>query len=629
PMSTSLVRRFAIQILNSLRYLHRHRIIHCDLKPENILLKNPTKSGIKVIDFGSSCFANEIIYSYIQSRFYRAPEVILGIQYSTAIDMWSFGCILCELHTGWPIFPGETEVEQVIYIMEILGLPPKYILNVSSRKQLFFDQQGRPIIHLKVQGKTRKPGSCSILQALNGCNDALFIDFIERCLQWDPRKRLSPIQAIEHKWILGKIWIIKKESKINPDKERNDNNHNNEIVTNKEKQNNNEKGLNFSKILVPRQFALKNSEQTSSYKPISAKRSFRNDKYRVQDKYTNEYGDGNKYQLNDFITEREKIKSEGKNGAILGSVTGRVNSKKRKTRNNDIYSQLFENGLFLGMGVSSATRIRRGRQKTCREKVKRTGKRREQSSSEEYSPNGNNSSKQDLEDGCKKDTKKEKQDQNMYIFFVFVNLFQATKVNMMKFDHDKQVNRNAIRQDPFVWPALSLLSYSELLQMYKNSVQYGINEGLCIRCGKDKKPELGQTRHCCLNKPKTCIKEWSLSEDRWQSTLKETLQQWKQAIIDSDKAKKDSQEIKNKEKLKEKNSSNVNNNEIEQQQEEEIQDSEITNIIDDDTSHPIPINCLKWAMQSILLEGLSISDCNAHSIFRDVGFGMFYIGNMC
>lgn len=87
------------------------QIIHCDLKPENILLKTESKSGIKIIDFGSSCFDNERVYTYIQSRFYRSPEIILGISYHTEIDMWSFGCIICELFTGIPIFPGESEAE--------------------------------------------------------------------------------------------------------------------------------------------------------------------------------------------------------------------------------------------------------------------------------------------------------------------------------------------------------------------------------------------------------------------------------------------------------------------------------------------------------------------------------------
>ena len=69
------------------------------------------KSIIKIIDFGSSCFIHERLYTYIQSRFYRAPEIMLGISYSMTIDMWSFGCILMELYTGYPLFPGENEAE--------------------------------------------------------------------------------------------------------------------------------------------------------------------------------------------------------------------------------------------------------------------------------------------------------------------------------------------------------------------------------------------------------------------------------------------------------------------------------------------------------------------------------------
>ena len=85
--SSSLVKRFAVQILTCLAFLKENKIIHCDLKPENILLRQSNKSGIKVIDFGSSCFDSEKIYTYIQSRFYRAPEIILGIPYTLSIDM--------------------------------------------------------------------------------------------------------------------------------------------------------------------------------------------------------------------------------------------------------------------------------------------------------------------------------------------------------------------------------------------------------------------------------------------------------------------------------------------------------------------------------------------------------------
>ena len=105
------------------------KIIHCDLKPENILLCNPKRSAIKIVDFGSSCQLGQRIYQYIQSRFYRSPEVLLGIPYDLAIDMWSLGCILVEMHTGEPLFSGANEVDQMNKIVEVLGLPPKHVLD--------------------------------------------------------------------------------------------------------------------------------------------------------------------------------------------------------------------------------------------------------------------------------------------------------------------------------------------------------------------------------------------------------------------------------------------------------------------------------------------------------------------
>ncbi|XP_044573637.1 putative dual specificity tyrosine-phosphorylation-regulated kinase 3 homolog isoform X4 [Drosophila ananassae] len=104
--SLQLVRKFAHSLLQCLDALYKNDIIHCDMKPENVLLKQQGRSGIKVIDFGSSCFENQRIYTYIQSRFYRAPEVILGAKYGRAIDMWSLGCILAELLSGHALFPG-------------------------------------------------------------------------------------------------------------------------------------------------------------------------------------------------------------------------------------------------------------------------------------------------------------------------------------------------------------------------------------------------------------------------------------------------------------------------------------------------------------------------------------------
>ena len=89
-----------------------------------------------------------LVYTYIQSRFYRSPEVILGMNYHMAIDMWSLGCIMAELYTGFPIFPGENEQEQLSCIMEVLGVPEKEFINRSSRKRLFFGKLPAYIVHI-------------------------------------------------------------------------------------------------------------------------------------------------------------------------------------------------------------------------------------------------------------------------------------------------------------------------------------------------------------------------------------------------------------------------------------------------------------------------------------------------
>lgn len=89
-----MIIKFAIQILQGLAFFKKHNVVHCDVKPENLMLKEENKTGLKIIDVGSGCFESKQIYTYIQSRFYRAPEIILGIKYTPAIDMWSFGCVL-------------------------------------------------------------------------------------------------------------------------------------------------------------------------------------------------------------------------------------------------------------------------------------------------------------------------------------------------------------------------------------------------------------------------------------------------------------------------------------------------------------------------------------------------------
>lgn len=199
-LSLGLIRRFSSQILVSLKYLKSLNIIHCDLKPENILLKHSNRSLVKVIDFGSSCMVDEKVYTYIQSRFYRSPEVILGLSYGPDIDMWSFGCILAELYTGYPLFPGEDEHEQLLCIMETLGPPSRALLEKATRRKLFFDSSFQPRIQANSQGRIRMPGTKTLQTALK-CTDIAFLDLLERCLQWDPAQRITPEQALQHAWV--------------------------------------------------------------------------------------------------------------------------------------------------------------------------------------------------------------------------------------------------------------------------------------------------------------------------------------------------------------------------------------------------------------------------------------------
>jgi len=211
-LSLGLIRRFAVQILNALKFMRQQRVIHCDLKPENILLKQANKSGLKVIDFGSACFESERLYTYIQSRFYRAPEIMLGLPYSVAIDIWSFGCILAEMFTGVPLFPGENEIDQMSLILEVQGMPPRDLLVKGTRTKVFFGPDFYPLSITNSRGVPRIPGSRPLADKL-ACSDTTFINFLERCLIWSPEDRCTPEEALQLPWITeGAAHSTRKDS---------------------------------------------------------------------------------------------------------------------------------------------------------------------------------------------------------------------------------------------------------------------------------------------------------------------------------------------------------------------------------------------------------------------------------
>lgn len=154
-VSMTLIRVLTEQLLKAMQCLREARVIHCDLKPENVLLSNMQHTHIKLIDFGSACFENHTVYPYIQSRFYRSPEVLLGLPYTGAIDMWSLGCICAELFLGLPIFPGHSEYDQVCRIVEVLGVPPIWMLESGKHRSKFFKRMEE--IQSEVKGQLESP----------------------------------------------------------------------------------------------------------------------------------------------------------------------------------------------------------------------------------------------------------------------------------------------------------------------------------------------------------------------------------------------------------------------------------------------------------------------------------------
>lgn len=210
-IAKGILRRIALQILIALRHIHFLGFIHCDIKPENILLKNKNKSSIKLIDFGSATYKCAAYTSYIQSRYYRAPEIILGCGHNDKIDIWSFGCVLFELYCGYPLFTGQSEIDQIGRIMHILGMPPSQVLNKSRRKNEFFMDNGEAILEPDSRGQINQPGGTNLSELVD---DIELCKFLKGCLEWDPELRLSAEEALKHPWILkgGRRGVDRKRA---------------------------------------------------------------------------------------------------------------------------------------------------------------------------------------------------------------------------------------------------------------------------------------------------------------------------------------------------------------------------------------------------------------------------------
>ncbi|GIX61717.1 CMGC/GSK protein kinase [Babesia caballi] len=187
-MPLALVKIYAFQLCRALGYLHARGVCHRDLKPHNLLVDLETNE-LKLCDFGSAkkLMPGEWSVAYICSRFYRAPELMLGAnEYTTAIDVWSIGCVIGELLLGKPMFAGDTSIDQLVKIIQVLGTPTldqMHAMNPNYNNVTF------PNI---------RPADLTRVFPRN--TPTVAIEFVMLFLRYDPKERVKPLEALGHKF---------------------------------------------------------------------------------------------------------------------------------------------------------------------------------------------------------------------------------------------------------------------------------------------------------------------------------------------------------------------------------------------------------------------------------------------
>ncbi|OXB84581.1 UNVERIFIED_CONTAM: hypothetical protein H355_008057 [Colinus virginianus] len=216
------VRSYSQQLFLALKLLKRCNILHADIKPDNILV-NESKTILKLCDFGSaSHVADNDITPYLVSRFYRAPEIIIGKIYDYGIDMWSVGCTLYELYTGKILFPGKTNNHMLKLAMDLKGKMPNKMIRKGVFKDQHFDQNLN-FMYIEVDKVTERE-KVTVMSTINPTKDLLadligcqrlpedqrkkvhqLKDLLDQILMLDPAKRISINQALQHAFIQEKI----------------------------------------------------------------------------------------------------------------------------------------------------------------------------------------------------------------------------------------------------------------------------------------------------------------------------------------------------------------------------------------------------------------------------------------
>lgn len=187
-LKPTTIKSFMYQLLKGIDFCHQNRVLHRDLKPQNLLINS--KGLLKLGDFGLArafgipvnTFSNEVV-----TLWYRAPDVLLGSRtYNTSIDIWSAGCIMAEMFTGRPLFPGTTNEDQIIRIFRIMGTPTERTWPGITQFPEY-----KPTFQMYATQDLR-----NILPAI----DSTGIDLLQRMLQLRPELRISAHEALQHAW---------------------------------------------------------------------------------------------------------------------------------------------------------------------------------------------------------------------------------------------------------------------------------------------------------------------------------------------------------------------------------------------------------------------------------------------
>lgn len=195
---------FLYQILRGLKYIHSANVLHRDLKPSNLLLN--ANCDLKICDFGLARVTSEsdFMTEYVVTRWYRAPELLLNSSdYTTAIDVWSVGCIFMELMDRKPLFPGRDHVHQLRLLMELIGTPSEADLG-------FLNENAKRCIR-QLPPYNRQ----SLTEKFPHVHPAA-IDLVEKMLTFDPRKRITVEEALAHPYLTSLHDVSDEPTCITP-----------------------------------------------------------------------------------------------------------------------------------------------------------------------------------------------------------------------------------------------------------------------------------------------------------------------------------------------------------------------------------------------------------------------------